>query len=196
MSRAKRAALALSLLPLALAGCSMTEPASKDFVLVNERPAKAEESGLRVREAFSGREAGRLMSYPAVTIPIGLSVETAVERYFVPYRYTAFPVLEGERPVGLLDLRAVERVPADERRRTSVGRVATIDPELIVDEHEDVGEEIHLYGAHAGAFAGFAASAFHIEGEAARLVATDLGLRQLGVDLPDIAEDVCIRRRI
>ena len=51
MSRAKRAALALSLLPLALAGCSMTEPASKDFVLVNERPAKAEESGNTLQTA-------------------------------------------------------------------------------------------------------------------------------------------------
>jgi len=105
------------------------------FVIV---AAKAEESGLRVREAFSGREAGRLMSYPAVTMSIALSVETAVERFFVPYGYTAFPVLEDERPVGLLDRRAVERVPRDERRQTSVGRVATIDPELIVGEHEDV----------------------------------------------------------
>ncbi|MGE5280961.1 MAG: site-2 protease family protein [Chloroflexota bacterium] len=100
--------------------------------------AKAEEGGLRVREAFSGREAGRLMSYPAVAIPLEASVEEAVEGFFVPYRYTAFPVIDGERPVGLIDLDAVERVPEDRRRATSVAQVATIDPELIVGEHEDV----------------------------------------------------------
>lgn len=104
--------------------------------------AKAEEGGVRVHEAFSGREAGRLMSYPAVAIPIEDSVEEAVERFFVPYRYTAFPVLEGERPVGILDLSAVERVPEPRRRATGVGQVAAIDSELIVGEHEDVAELI------------------------------------------------------
>ena len=47
------------------------------FVIV---AAKAEEGGLRVRTAFAGREAGRFMSFPAVTVPAGISVEEAVER--------------------------------------------------------------------------------------------------------------------
>jgi Zn-dependent protease len=83
------------------------------FVIV---AAKAEESGLRVREAFSGREAGRLMSYPAVTIPIGLSVETAVERFFVPYRYTR---LSGARR------RAGGRAARPARGRAGAARRAT-----------------------------------------------------------------------
>jgi len=51
MSWATRAALGLSLLPLALAACSLAEPAPKDFVLVNERPAKAEENGNSLQTA-------------------------------------------------------------------------------------------------------------------------------------------------
>ena len=47
------------------------------FVIV---AAKAEEGGLRVRTAFEGREAGRFMSFPAVAVPAGTSVEEAVER--------------------------------------------------------------------------------------------------------------------
>ncbi len=102
--------------------------------------AKAEEGGLRVRTAFAGREAGRFMSFPAVTVPAATSVEDAVEDFFVKYRYSAFPVLEGERLVGLLDLAAVQRVPAARRAGTAVAELALGDAELVVDEHQDVAE--------------------------------------------------------
>jgi Zn-dependent protease/CBS domain-containing protein len=102
--------------------------------------AKAEEGGLRVRTAFAGREAGRFMSFPAVTVRAGATVEEAVEDLFFRYRYSAFPVLDGGRPVGLVDLHAVERVPAHRRSTVTVGEVAVLDPDLVVDEHQDVAE--------------------------------------------------------
>jgi Zn-dependent protease len=102
--------------------------------------AKAEEGGLRVRTAFAGREAGRLMSFPAVAIPAQISVAEALERYFVRYGYTAFPVVDGGRPVGLIDVERVERVPARRRAATSVGAAAASDPDLVVSEHQDVAE--------------------------------------------------------
>lgn len=102
--------------------------------------ARAEEQGLLVRTAFSGREAGRVMSFPAVTIPASTSVADAVEEYFVPRGFTAFPVLAGERLVGLIDLHAVEAVPAARRALTPVGDVASYEPGLVVDEHQDVAE--------------------------------------------------------
>ncbi len=102
--------------------------------------ARAEESGLRVRVAVSGRQAGRLMSFPAVTIPAGASVAEAVEDFFVRYRYSAFPVMDGDRLVGLVDLAAVERVPGGRRSSTSVGQIALHHPSLVIDEHQDVAE--------------------------------------------------------
>jgi len=107
------------------------------FVVV---AAKAEEGGLRIRTAFAGREAGRFMSFPAVTVPAGLSVEEAIERFFVRHRYTAFPVLDGERPIGLIDVDAVKRIPPGRRADTTVREAALSDPELFVDEHQDVAE--------------------------------------------------------
>ena len=107
------------------------------FVIV---AAKAEEGGMRVRTAFAGREAGRFMSFPAVTVPAGVSVEDAVERFFVAHRYSAFPVLDGERLVGLIDVGTVERLPAGRRRETTAGEAAFYDRELVVDEHQDVAE--------------------------------------------------------
>ena len=106
------------------------------FVIV---AARAEESGLRVRVALTGREAGRLMSSPAVTIPAGASIE-AVEQYLVRYGYSAFPVMDGARPAGLLDRRAVGRVPAARRAETTAGEIAVDDPSLVIDEHLDVAE--------------------------------------------------------
>jgi Zn-dependent protease len=107
------------------------------FVVV---AARAEEGGLRVRTAFEGREAGRLMSYPAVTVPAGATVEEAVDGFFVRHRYSAFPVLDGDRLVGLIDVGAVERVPAARRRTTTAGEIALYDKGLLVDEHQDVAE--------------------------------------------------------
>ncbi len=107
------------------------------FVIV---AAKAEENGLRVRLALSGRSAGRLMSCPAVTIPAATSVEDAVRSYFLAAKHPAFPVVEDGRVVGLVDTGAIERVPPRRRPATSVGEIADADPSLIVREDQDVAE--------------------------------------------------------
>jgi Zn-dependent protease/CBS domain-containing protein len=107
------------------------------FVIV---AARAEEGGLRIRTAFAGREAGRFMSFPAVSVPAGISVAQAVERYFVPHRYTGFPVMDDGRPVGLIDIETVERLPSARRATATVGEVAVTDRELMIDEHQDLAE--------------------------------------------------------
>lgn len=45
MSRAKLSAFAVCLTAIAASGCSLTQSAKRDFTLVNEREAKAEETG-------------------------------------------------------------------------------------------------------------------------------------------------------
>ncbi len=102
--------------------------------------ARAEQNGLRVRVAFSGREAGRLMSFPAITIPSAASVTEAIRDYFVAERHAAFPVTEGGRAVGLVNRGAIGRVPAGRRDTTSVGEIAIRDPSIVVDEHTDTAE--------------------------------------------------------
>ena len=51
MSRAKLSAFALCLIAIAASGCSLTQPAKRDFTLVNQREAKAEETGNSLEEA-------------------------------------------------------------------------------------------------------------------------------------------------
>ena len=107
------------------------------FVVV---AARAEEGGLRIRTAFSGREARNLMTFPAVTVPAEISVADAVRDYFVARRFTAFPVLDGDRLVGLIDRATVERVPAWKRPSTTVGDVCLNEPSLVLEESQDVAE--------------------------------------------------------
>ena len=102
--------------------------------------AKAEEQGLRVRVALSGRSAGRLMSFPAITLPAEMTVSEALADHFVAERLTAFPVLRNGRLVGLVDLETVKRVPAERRSATTVGAVAFYDESLVVPEDQDVAE--------------------------------------------------------
>src|SRR5436190_8739087 len=59
-----------------------------------------------------------------------------------------------------------------------------------------VGQEVHLDGAHAGAFACLAAPARGVEAEPPRLVPADLRARQLCVQFPDVVEQTGVGRRI
>jgi Zn-dependent protease len=102
--------------------------------------ARAEADGLRVRVALGGRQARNLVSVPAIWIPAEISVAAAVRDYFVPRRFSAFPVLEDGRPIGLIDRPAVERVPTSRRGATSVAEARIDEPSLIVDEATDMVE--------------------------------------------------------
>jgi Zn-dependent protease/predicted transcriptional regulator len=93
----------------------------------------------QVRTVFSGVDARSLMSSPVVTIPADISLERAVSDYFVPYRYTAFPVVdEQDRLVGLLTLPQLQAAPAQQRASLCAGELANRDPQLSIGEEQDV----------------------------------------------------------
>jgi Zn-dependent protease len=102
--------------------------------------ARAEAEGLRVRLAFRGRAVGNLASFPAVCVPAQISVADAVRDYFVPRRFAAFPVVDGERLVGLIDRAAIGRVPALRREAITVGEACVEEPSLLVEGSADAAE--------------------------------------------------------
>jgi len=99
---------------------------------------RAEESQQEIEAAFAGHEAGELMAFPAVTIPAGTTVEEAARSHFARYRYRSFPVVEDDRAVGLVTIDRIEAMSPPERREATVGEIAERDPDLFVDEHDDV----------------------------------------------------------
>ena len=108
------------------------------FVIV---AARAEEGGLRIRVAFSGREAGRLMSFPAVTIPAGGQRRRGGRRLLRPLPLLGLPGHRGQtRSSGWSTSPTVERVPASAVAVTPVGQIAIHQPSLVIDQHQDVAD--------------------------------------------------------
>lgn len=101
--------------------------------------AGAQSVGAQVQATFSGVHARDLMSRPVVTIPQDATLAQAGSEYFLPYLYTAFPVVDAAGHFGgVLAVGRLDAVPPRERPFKQVGEVADHDPELAVAEDEDV----------------------------------------------------------
>ena len=76
--------------------------------------ARSSYEDLQLREMLRGVEAEDVMAGDLVRIPPELSLQDAVDDYFMRYDHGAFPVDEHGRTVGLLTLRGVRRVPREQ----------------------------------------------------------------------------------
>jgi Zn-dependent protease/predicted transcriptional regulator len=101
--------------------------------------AGAQAMSSKIEAALSGITAAQLMSAPAVSIDSSMPLGEAVAQYFLPYRYTAFPVVDGRgRAIGLLSLAVAERLAGRHETSTTTGAVAETDPALLIHESDDV----------------------------------------------------------
>jgi Zn-dependent protease/CBS domain-containing protein len=76
--------------------------------------ARASYQELQVRHLLHGVQAQDVMVRGLVRIPPDLTLQDAVDHYFMRYDHSAFPVDEYGRTIGLLTLRQVRRVPSDQ----------------------------------------------------------------------------------
>lgn len=76
--------------------------------------ARASYQELQVQQMLRGVQAHDVMASNLLRIPPDLSLQDAVDRYFMRYDHSAFPVDEQGRTIGLLTLRKVRRVPSDQ----------------------------------------------------------------------------------
>src|SRR5919106_1663842 len=76
--------------------------------------ARASYQELQLRDLLRGVEAEDVMATDLVRIPPDLSLQAAVDDYFMRYDHGAFPVEERGRTIGLLTLRGVRRVPREQ----------------------------------------------------------------------------------
>jgi CBS domain-containing protein len=63
---------------------------------------------------------GGVISGPAVFVPGDLTAEELVERYFLRYPATAFPIVRGRSLVGVVAVADVSRLSLDERAGTAL----------------------------------------------------------------------------
>jgi Zn-dependent protease len=76
--------------------------------------ARASYQELQLRHMLRGVEAEDVMAGNLLRIPPDLSLQDAVDDYFMRYDHGAFPVDEQGRTIGLLTLRGVRRVPREQ----------------------------------------------------------------------------------
>src|ERR671912_1175388 len=74
--------------------------------------ARSSYQELQLRDMLRGVEAEDVMAADLGRIPPELSLQDAVDDYFMRYDHGAFPVEEQGRTIGLLTLRGIRRVPA------------------------------------------------------------------------------------
>jgi Zn-dependent protease/predicted transcriptional regulator len=76
--------------------------------------ARSSYQELQLQQLLGGVEAEQVMATNLVRIPAQLSLQEAVDDYFMRYDHSGFPVQEQGRTIGLLTLRGVRRVPRDQ----------------------------------------------------------------------------------
>jgi Zn-dependent protease len=96
------------------------------FVLYQS--ARAAQMQSEVASRIGGMTIGDVMDREPVAIPAALSVEEALDEYFLRYRWPWFPVVDAaQRFRGLLNRGAADAVPEVRRAFATVGEVAEID---------------------------------------------------------------------
>jgi Zn-dependent protease/CBS domain-containing protein len=94
--------------------------------------AGAEERQAQVGQALAGVRVADVMTTQPQTAAPDITVADFLDRYLFAYRHTAFPLVEGDRPVGLVTLDRVRRVPAAQHASTRLRDVACGPDELIL----------------------------------------------------------------
>jgi CBS domain-containing protein len=84
------------------------------------------------------------------TVSPGLMLRELVDRYFLLQRYQSFPVVEGDRPLGLVTLNQVKDVPRDRWNDYTVREIMTpVEKGIVVrpeDKLSDVLEKMEELG--------------------------------------------------
>jgi len=102
--------------------------------------AEAELATAATRDALAGLSVSQLMVSDPVTVDAGTSVQSFINRIFIPTRHTAYPVLEGGRPVGIVSFREALDMPPEDWGTTTIreimvdAREASVDPETPLSE--------------------------------------------------------------
>jgi Zn-dependent protease/CBS domain-containing protein len=76
--------------------------------------ARSSYQELQLQQLLRGVEAEDVMAGNLLRIPPELTLQQAVDDYFMRYDHSAFPVEEQGRTIGLLTLRGVRRVPSEQ----------------------------------------------------------------------------------
>ena len=86
-----------------------------------------------IREMLDGVRARHTMTPTPQTIEPTVTLDRLVQDYFLRTRYLSFPVVAGERPLGIITFNQVKAVPQEEwPRRTAADTMTSVDAGIVV----------------------------------------------------------------
>lgn len=100
--------------------------------------AEASYQDLVVRMALEGLRVRDVMTLEPETIPSSLNLQEFVDQYFFNRNYQSFPVIEDEKPIGMVTLRQIKQVPRDEWGQRTVKDIMTPTENITVRPEQDM----------------------------------------------------------
>ncbi len=114
--------------------------------------ARQNEYQERIRSTFGRLSARDVMSTPVITIPADTSISDAIRDHFARRDQTVYPVVDGDRILGVLSVAAVRSVPASEIQSSTAGQVALgQEPPPEVEPTTPMSEVIEILSRNARA---------------------------------------------
>jgi len=96
-----------------------------------------------LQSSLSGVHVKDIMTPEVVTVSPETTVQEAVDSYFLRLNYAAFPVVEGQRLLGVLTLPHVRQVPREQWPYTRVGAIVdSIDPSQLLRPTDDAWDAL------------------------------------------------------
>jgi Zn-dependent protease/CBS domain-containing protein len=94
---------------------------------------------LLMREALRGIKLRSVLTPEVVTVTPDITLAELIDGFLLRYHFTSYPVVADGRPVGLISIRAVKRVPRERWGDTLVGQVmASITPGISLSPDDDI----------------------------------------------------------
>jgi len=107
------------------------------FVIIGIFLRSAAEGGLQqvvMKGALEGVKVRTLMSRNVISVPPSLRIHQLVEDFFLTHKHTTYPVIEGERIIGIITLKQVKEVSRDQWMEKTVREVMMpIREEMMLD---------------------------------------------------------------
>lgn len=120
------------------------------FLFIGWFVRTAAEAGFRqhlLRESLQNVPARAVMTPGPRTVPAGMTLEDFVQSFILEGRHRAYPVVEAERPAGLVTLDQVKRVPREEWALRTVGTVMRpVDEDAVVAPEEPMTRVLERFG--------------------------------------------------
>jgi len=92
-----------------------------------------------MKETLAGVRVGELMTTEVVTVPPRITLAELVDMYFLHHHFSCYPVVDAERPVGVITIKDVKHVPREQWETTSVAStMRPLTPETTLSPNEDV----------------------------------------------------------